>query len=163
MAVFSILKQPLNIPIHGKPVGLKDDRAYALVQNYTYRWRKHDTYYRLTIPRGYKYDGASVPRPVWTISGIRPDGLLRAAATVHDWLYIHRGEMPRGCYQRYIDGEWVDVNQIWSRESADRMFGRLMREAGMKRWRRRAAYRAVRTFGGLYWKTGSLDPRQLPP
>ena len=35
---------------------------------------------RILIPKGFVYDGASVPRLVWTLSGILPDGLIRAAA-----------------------------------------------------------------------------------
>ena len=40
------------------------------------------------IPAGFILDLASVPRLLWCI--YPPDGLHRAAVTLHDWLYSHR-------------------------------------------------------------------------
>lgn len=67
------LKQPNIIPIAS--------RLYRLVEKYVYTWDKrapgteivHE--YRITVPKGFVYGGATVPRIVWTIAGITPDGL----------------------------------------------------------------------------------------
>jgi hypothetical protein len=138
------LKQPLIVPITNK--------HYRLVEQYAYHWDLGGTRNRIVIPRGFTYDGASVPRLAWTLSGITPDGLIRAAALVHDWIYRHKGRLPQGS-QQYREGNepWQDAYGAWSRRDADRLFARIMREAGVSKWKRRMAYRAVRWFGGSAW------------
>lgn len=153
-----IITQPENRPVfltkeerikHG--VG---ELAYTIDEPWSYCWRAPDGYERrLKIPAGFIYDGASVPQLVWTISGIIPDGLIRAAALVHDYLYVYRGNVPRGTYQKLVDGEWVDLQWGWTRRECDKMFCRIMRESGVERGKRRMAYRAVRLFGGGAWAT----------
>lgn len=174
------LKQPLIIPIDGEPYGLNKYRAYELVEDYTYYWKIDGTHYRIHIPAGFKYDGASVPRFVWSIIGLLPDGLGRAAALVHDYLYVHKGALPKGGYQEYVHAPleplennvtpldpasmeklvnppivgpiWKDSKDVWTRKSSDKMFARLMREGGVPRVRRRLAYRGVRSAGWYWWK-----------
>lgn len=146
------LRQPHNIPIDGKYYGLKRWRAYELAEDYSYQWKKHDKHFRIFIKAGFKYDGASVPRFVWSITGIRPDGLIRAAALIHDWIYVYEGDLPAGSYQILVDDKWVNLDGKWTRKNADRIFARIMREAGVKKIRRRAAYRAVRLGGWIAWR-----------
>jgi hypothetical protein len=135
------------------------ERLYRLVDDYIYTWEKKGKggpssfKYRITVPAGFIFDGASVPRIAWTISGILPDGLIRAAALVHDWLYRYKGNLPEGSYQYLApDGNWSNLYAIWSRKNSDRLFGRIMREARVPKRKRRAAYRAVRLFGWLPWQ-----------
>lgn len=139
---------------------------YFLDEEYTYRWESRGIEYRIVVPRGFIHNGASVPRLVWTISGILPDGLIRAAALIHDWIYRCRGRLPWPTYQYKspnalktnpfgrIDEEtmWCDIHGVWTRKNADRLFARIMREAGMSKRRRRAAYLAVRMFGWVAWR-----------
>lgn len=107
---------------------------------------------RVLVPAGFTYDGASVPRLAWTITGIRPDGLLRAAAAVHDWFYRNRGNLPEGCHTfRINEMEWQSVIGRWNRKDCDRLFGRMMREAGVSPFKRKLAYLAVRALGGWSW------------
>ena len=135
---------PINVPVA--------DRLYRLEEDYIYCWKIDSTKYRITIPAGFTYDGASVPRPVWTISGLTPDGLIRAAALVHDWLYQFKGDLPKGSHQFFHkNSEWRNVIGKWNRKDADRLFSRIMREAGVARTKRRRAYRAVRLFGWIAW------------
>jgi len=138
------LEQPPN-----RPVG---ERAYELVADWTYEWECGGIRRRITVPKGFVYDGASVPRIVWTLTGILPDGLIRAAALVHDWLYKHRGRLPPGSYQQLHRGAWVNRDRAASREEADRLFARIMREAGVGKARRRMAYVAVRACGWLSFR-----------
>ena len=84
------------------------------------------------VPAGFECDSASVPRMVWTISGLTPDGLIRAAAVTHDYLYDKLGQI----------GD-LDL----TREEADRIFLDLMLAAGMNSTRAKLAYKAVRWFG----------------
>lgn len=145
------MKQPHNVPIDGEPHGLKKYRAYELSHDYSYQWRDGSFHFRIFIPAGFKYDGASVPRIVWSLVGLRPDGLLRAAALVHDWIYEHKGVLPEGSYQIKSAGQWINLDTQFARKDADKMFKKIMREAGVKRVRRRLAYRAVRLGGWLPW------------
>jgi len=140
--------QPLNIPT--------GDKSYRLVADYTYEWVKAGVRRRITVPEGFDYDGASVPRFAWSICGLHPDGLIRAAACIHDWLYEHKGELPYDSYQRLRWPDvWENVPKVWTRRNADRMFGRIMRESGIRKIRRRVAYLAVRGFG---WTMGKWTP-----
>ncbi len=138
------LPQPDSRPIKG---------GYRLHEGYDYDWLHEETRYLISVPEGFEYDGASVPRICWSISGILPDGLVRAGALIHDWLYAHGGMLPGKSFFR-LDHlrRWESVPSArWSRKAADRMFGRLLREAGVSRRRRRAAYLAVRAFGWWPW------------
>lgn len=135
--------QPMIIPVA--------ERTYRLEQEYQYCWLKDGINNRMLIPTGFTYDGASVPRFIWSLSGITPDGLIRAAALVHDWIYNHAGLLPPGFQQYLQEDQWLDVHGRWSRREADRMFSRIMRDAGVSRFRRRIAYLAVRLFGWFSW------------
>lgn len=84
----------------------------------------------IVVPAGTKSDGASVPRAVWSISGIRPDGLIRVAALIHDWLCANKG-----------------INGRFSSEQSHRLFYLLMRHAGISKRRCQVAYWAVKVFG----------------
>lgn len=79
--------QPSNLPVA--------DGTYRLLDTYHYCWDLNGQQSRITVPEGFTYDGASVPRLAWTLSGITPDGLIRAAALIHDWIYNHAGALSR--------------------------------------------------------------------
>ncbi len=109
-------------------------------------------YNKICVPSGFTYDGASVPRLAWSLTGIRPDGLLRAAAAVHDWIYRWQGALPEGSHQFCLDDfAWQSAIGEWKRKDCDRLFGRMMREAGVSPMKRKMAYLAVRLLGGLSW------------
>lgn len=161
-------QQPLLYPI--------DDKYFRLAVPYIYEW-KHEGYdLRIKIPVIIKVDGdkivyfetdkASVPRLVWSFTGILPDGLHVAAAVIHDALYQYRGNLPEGWFQYlHTQNGWVDVPipyHNWTREQADKMFCRLIREAheaaegGEKtagKIKRNMMFWAVRMFGGRYWNS----------
>lgn len=128
---------------------------YRLAEPYVYTWTKDGARYRLTVPAGFENDLASVPRILWWYVSPFDLGL---AAVPHDWLYYHAGHLPPGGHQRWEDGRWVDVGAPWSRRDADRLFGRLMRDAHVSRDKRRHAYWAVRLFGAPAWGHGFRAP-----
>ena len=130
---------------------------YQLWKNWSYTWVKDDIIRRIKIPAGFISDGASVPRGLWTITGITRDGLIRSAALVHDFLYFYGGDLPAGSYQRIGSKDdsnltWIDLEKIWTRKNADRIFCRIMRECGVSMFKRRMAYRGVRMFGWMFFK-----------
>jgi hypothetical protein len=122
---------------------------YRLFEAYVYVWAKGGARYRLVVPVGFENDLASVPRLLWVV--ISPFD-LGAAVVPHDWLYATGGRPPPGSWQVWRDGDWTDDERAWTRRNADRLFGRLMREVGVSRPKRRAAYLAVRLFGAFSWR-----------
>jgi hypothetical protein len=101
-------------------------QCYQLREDYTFIGPTGQPH---TIPDGFMYDGASIPRAVWTITGITPDGLHRAATLIHDYLYLNR--------ERYD----------YTRRQVDELFRDQMLTLGMPRAKTRKMYRAVRLLG----------------
>lgn len=126
---------------------------YRLYAPYTYEWHGEDGILRaITIPTGFLCDLASVPRWLWTITGITPSGLIEAAALLHDFIYRNKGKLPRYSYGMLKDGVWVDLyGAKWGRIDGDKLFARVMREAGVSKSKRRAAYLGVRAGGWASW------------
>ena len=92
------------------------------------------------IPAGFSFDLASIPRALWGLLASHELGVL--APLCHDWLYRNGGLTPSAWPVRY------------TRARADDLFLRQMKESGVSLLRRRAAYLAVRAFGGRSWKVG---------
>jgi hypothetical protein len=98
----------------------------------------------VSIPAGFEFDLASIPRPIWPLIGSFELSLV--APLIHDYFYQYTG---RPVYHRRIldnlpvpAGSWHDV----SRAEADRLFLSLMLREGVTSWKSHAAYRAVRLF-----------------
>ncbi len=121
------------------------ERTWRLEQAYSYQ--DGDT--QITVPAAFAFDLASVPRPFWWLIG--PFDLSIAAPLVHDFLYHYRGDPPQGS---------IVPAKVYTRKKADLLFRVIMKEEGVWWWRRAAAYRAVRWFGGAAWSQGenSAEP-----
>jgi hypothetical protein len=148
--MMSLMEQP-DI----RPVLTRSGWSYRLNSPYFYEWEKNGVRRRLRIAAGFEYDGASVPRVLWTLTGIERDGLQRAGALVHDVMYRHEGRLPAGMQEVWSEGhqEWEPMPEVrWSRVEADALFCRMLREAGVSRLKRRMMYRGVRLFGWRFWK-----------
>lgn len=139
------VKQPNIVPIsQGK---------YRLEEDYQYQWDYLGNTYRLNIPAGFEYDGASIPRFAWSVLGMSRDGLHRAAALVHDYIYEFEGDVPIGAISQLDGNTWklLFTTRVFSREEADKMFCRILRESNVPSWKRKVVYWAVRAFGWTYW------------
>lgn len=103
------------------------DNPYLLSEEYTFR-TKQSTW---TVPAGYRYDGASVPRIPFVYA--RYGNTAHEAACLHDYLYEF---------------------QPCARKQADKAFLETMERFGNppSRTQRRVMYMAVRMFGGLAWR-----------
>ena len=102
-------------------------------------WRLEVTYiypdgeHEIKVLEGFKFDLSSIPRFLWGI--IAPFELSISAPLIHDFLYRNRGVIPTKTY---------------TKKEADLLFRKMMKEEGVRAWRCRAAYHAVRLFGR--WK-----------
>ena len=127
-----MIQHPVNVPV--------GNDQYVLVQDYICPVSG------VIVRKDFVYDGASVNRLLWTITGIRPDGPFRAGATVHDWIYRHGGHV------EIRDGETIRRTTL-SRRDADRIFRDLLVAAGVGCLQAYLAWCGVRCFGWYPWKT----------
>ena len=95
---------------------------------------------RLTVPAGFAFDLASIPRLFWPL--VAPFELSIAAPLLHDFLYRYAGEPPP---------PGVVPPRRYTRSEADRLFREIMGAEGVAAWRRHAAWAAARAFGGRAW------------
>jgi hypothetical protein len=118
-----------NIETVGSRCTVNED--FAVIDHARAKGRTPRTIY---VPAGYRHDGASVPR----LAGIaiQKTDLGEVPAATHDKLYQTGG-----------------LFGLYSRAEADALFRDLMALYGVTWWKRQAAYRAVRLFGGGAWRT----------
>ena len=114
-------------------------RSWRLLEDYSYEYQDCT----LTAKKGYSFDLASISRPLWWL--IAPNELSILAPLFHDLLYEFKGRLP--------DETYVRPYRTYTRREADDLFLHLMEVEGVARWRRLAAYSAVRAAGGIYWAT----------
>lgn len=137
-----------------------DEREYILTGPYTVQWRKGDKSpvdFRIVVPPYMNTDFATTPK--WgKLLGFGHDGPWRAAAVVHDFMYMVQGfkrfrDISDGAYQVKTDDTIGYQNGVshWDRKECDDLFLQLMKEGGTSWWRRSVMYRAVRMFGKKYW------------
>lgn len=86
----------------------------------------------MLVPKGFRHDGATAAALLF-----QRDGIHRAAALVHDYLYSIKGNLH---------------GFKFSRRMVDRKFKEMLIDAGVKSWHVWVAYIAVRLVGGFYWK-----------
>jgi hypothetical protein len=91
----SIEKMPVLIPI---PIPTKNQnswirkmvafifeiRRWELAENWCYQLNEEE---KIIIPKGFKFDGASIPKIFWAI--LSPTGLLLIPGLLHDYGYKH--------------------------------------------------------------------------
>lgn len=85
----------------------------------------------VTLPEGYPFDGATIPRIVWSVIGHPFEPRFLLAAAVHDW-YCERAAETRD-YQLRVIG--------------DAVFFALLRRTGVGWLKRSSMYGAVRVYG----------------
>ena len=111
----------------------ENGNVFTLMETIEIEWNGRS----VTVPKGFRSDGASVPRFFWRV--VFPPGDHRAmrAAFAHDYIYrIH----PDG----------------WTKAAADLMFYGLLIRGGIPEIRAWLAYLGVRLFGSLAWRKRGL-------
>ncbi|MFM9942756.1 MAG: DUF1353 domain-containing protein [Hyphomicrobiaceae bacterium] len=127
--------------LSGPPIlqAFADMDYFALFQPIYWRrphFSRPDLPYRVSVPKGFVTDLASVPRIFW--QALPPQGRYGPAAILHDWLY------------------W---QQATTREIADNVFLVVMEELDVSASIRRSMWAAVRVFGGPFWEQNSRERR----
>ena len=92
--------------------------------------------YRITVKKGFDFDGASIPQALWSVYGNPLSGKFRIAALVHDALYASE-ELPR--------------------EVADAIFLDLMKQHEVGYLKRQTMYYAVRSAGWYVWRRNTKE------
>ncbi len=106
-----------------------DCKGWKLFRPFTYHIGTEYSKNKITVPKGFVTDFASVPNPVRML--IPKWGKYGKAACLHDWLY--------NC-------------KTVTRLEADNLFLEAMVVMGVPRWQRITMYIAVRAFGFWAWK-----------
>lgn len=92
------------------------------------------------VPTDAQIDGASIPRPLWTLIGGPFEGKYRTASVVHDYYCDMRSEPWRAVHRVFYNG---------------------MRASGVSKIRAKVMYAAV-YFGGPRWSDTTVHNNQLP-
>ena len=92
--------------------------------------------YRITVKKGFDFDGASIPQALWSVYGNPLSGKFRIAALVHDALYASE-KLPR--------------------ELADDIFLDLMKQHEVGYMKRQTMYYAVRSAGWYVWRRNTKE------
>jgi hypothetical protein len=92
-----------------------------------------DATFSLMVYAGYAWDGASIPRYLWWLFGKPLSPEFRLASLWHDRLC----ELSECIEDRII---------------ADAVFLRLLKDAGVKKWRRVAMWAGVRFYATFVWR-----------
>lgn len=118
------------------PIISRDEQlgVWRLEERYLVKTNEHT----FTIPEGFEFDMASIPKPLWWI--VAPFELSVSAPLIHDY-YYRKGGKPNE-----LENEELD------KEAADNIFYEMMRAEGVSFLRSRIAYYAVRVFGFLSWR-----------
>ena len=79
----------------------------------------------------FDFDGASIPKALWSVIGSPMTGGYQRAGCLHDALY---------------------ASEYFPREVCDKLFLEAMKSDGVSYIKRTAMYNAVRLFGWMVWK-----------
>lgn len=90
--------------------------------------------YSVTVKKGFDFDGASIPKWLWSIYGSPLNGNYVVASLIHDGLY---------------------ASQKVSKSVSDKIFLDVMKQLNVGYIKRTSMYLAVKMFGGKDWKDAS--------
>lgn len=123
------MKPPAYVALPGKD-------CFALEDDYSFKLGALEVW----IPAGFSWNGASIPKLLWSIMGGRYEPETAQASLEHDWFYLFHGV---------------------SRAQADQHFLDRCLEMGEPRFKAKAMYAALRLFGGSHWNSSEEDKKQI--
>lgn len=92
----------------------------------------------IEIPKGFEWDGSSVPRFLWWL--LPPDGDFEIGALIHDYLYIKKREL--NYTREFADKEML----LWSKALSG------TNNLSLRNIDNYTRYYAVRLLGWIVWK-----------
>lgn len=92
-------------------------------------------YTEFTIPKGWEFDGASIPRVFWSVIGKPTSSKFRLASMVHDWMYANK----------------------MGQKNADELFRKILKKEGVWNFKANIMWAAVRTFGRVFYNKSSPE------
>ena len=107
-----------------------NENVWMLLEDFTLAIDKHI----ITVKKGFDFDGASIPKLLWSIYGSPLNGNYVVASLIHDGLY---------------------ASQKVSKSIADKIFLDVMKQSNVGYIKRTSMYLAVKMFGGKDWKEAS--------
>ena len=111
-------------------VNIVDDNVFILFEDVVVE----SLGYNITVKKGFDFDGASIPKWLWSIYGSPLNGNYVVASLIHDGLY---------------------ASQKVSKRVSDKIFLDVMKQSNVGYIKRTSMYLAVKMFGGKDWKEAS--------
>ena len=111
-------------------VNIVDDNVFILFEDVAVE----SLGYSITVKKGFDFDGASIPKWLWSIYGSPLNGNYVVASLIHDGLY---------------------ASQKVSKIISDKIFLDVMKQSNVGYIKRTSMYLAVAMFGGKDWKEAS--------
>ena len=148
--------EPVPIPTarHGLMVWMHSVRRWRLAEHWKYDLPKNCCVecrkVKIIVPKGFVFDGASIPRPLWVL--LHPSGLLLIPALVHDFAY-RCGFLWKIVIDEKTGKETGTVCRCnGCKEDWDILFQKIGANVNGVRIVNFIAYWAVRIFGHRAWK-----------
>ena len=111
-------------------VNIVDDNVFILFEDVVVE----SLDYSVTVKNGFDFDGASIPKWLWSIYGSPLNGNYVVASLIHDGLY---------------------ASQKVTKSVSDKIFLDIMKQSNVGYIKRTSMYLAVTMFGGKDWKEAS--------
>lgn len=147
--------EPVRIPTerHGIMAWMHSVRKWRLTEHWKYDLPESCCVgcrkVKIIVPKGFEFDGASIPRPLWAV--LHPSGLLLIQALVHDFAY-RRGFLWKLVIDEKTGEKTGEVCRCeGSKEDWDALFQKIGADVNGVRTVNSIAYWAVRRFGRRAW------------
>ena len=147
----SIPTKNQKTPIHKLVVFIAEVRKWEVVENWHYKLNDD---VELVVPKGFQFDGASIPRPFWAI--LSPTGLLLIPGLLHDYAYMYDQ-----LWQVGPRGETIPYQKNAGKDSWDILFKNVGKEVNGFFLINAIAWLAVAIGGSEAWnkhRDASLEP-----
>jgi hypothetical protein len=150
MKILGPNQQPLCRALGATLAITEEDTVYEFI----YKGKR----YRMIARKHFIFDGASIPRIVWTLLGLVPHGSMDGPGLGHDYGYHFRGLFPVGDWWVMEDGEWVICTEPMSRRMCDDLIRALCLHFEIcGSIRAFLVWSAVRTAGRIAWVRDDMD------
>ena len=115
---------------------INNGKDRIVLDDYIY---KNDRY-KITVKKGYKTDGASIPKIFWSVLSSPFDGALVYGAIIHDGLY---------------------AKMTLTRKECDKLLKEMAIEKGYSTIKANIIYSLVRLFGKTHWQKDTANQMSL--